>query len=113
MNVQTELFLQRQVVLLLESNGWLVIQNPQRKGYGVHERFGFKKGVPDLLVIKNGRFIFLELKSERINTTNGKIIRGRLSEDQENMIEILRSNRIEVYVVSNIDEVVEICCLLN
>jgi hypothetical protein len=100
-------------VLLLESNGWLVIQNPQRKGYGVHERFGFKKGVPDLLVIKNGRLIFLELKSERINTKNGKITVGKVSEEQELMIQILRTNRIEVYVVSNIDEVVEICCLLN
>lgn len=111
MNIQTELFFQRQVVLLLENNGWLVIQNPQRKSCGIHERFGFKKGVPDLLVIKNGRVIFLELKSERI--VNCKLTRGRVSKEQKSMIDLLKSHKIEVYIVSNMDEILEICYLIN
>lgn len=102
MSQQLELFLQKQVVLALESDGWLVIQNPQRKGAGVNECFGFKRGVPDLMVLKNKKIIFLELKSEYFN--GKKLILGKLSDDQVNMHNLIKTEGFEVYTVYNMED---------
>lgn len=104
MNIQLELFLQKQVVLLLESYGWLVIQNSQKKGAGVNECFGFKRGVPDLMVLKDKRIIFLELKSEIFDGAKQRTIVGKLSADQKNMHNLIKSEGFEVYTISNMIE---------
>lgn len=104
MNIQLELFLQKQVVLLLESYGWLVIQNSQRKGAGISECFGFKRGVPDLMVLKDKRIIFLELKSETFDPVKQRTIVGKLSPEQKNMHNLIKSEGFEVYTVSNMTE---------
>lgn len=105
MGIQLELFLQKQVVLFLESEGWLVIQNSQRKGAGVHECFGFKAGVPDLLILKNERIMFLELKSEKFNSATLKYTSGRLSNDQKNMHSLIKAQGFQVHTVKNMTEV--------
>lgn len=51
------------------------------------------KGWPDRLIIKNGKVMFIEVKSP-----NGK---GRLSKMQEHIIFLLRCEQIETHVISD------------
>lgn len=57
-----------------------------------------KPGIPDLMAIKNGRVIFIEVKA----------LNGRVSKLQTHQIEELKKNGVEAYVIRNTDQLKEI-----
>lgn len=60
------------------------------------KRTGARKGTPDILLINDGRALWLELKSPR----------GRVSDDQLYCHGQLRQARSPVYVVRSLDDVI-------
>ena len=70
----------------LKKNGWFTVKIIMAS----------KNGIPDVVAIKDGRVIFLEIKNEI----------GRLSEIQKYRIEELKSYGSEVYVVRGIDDLI-------
>jgi Holliday junction resolvase len=81
----TEKTLQAQIVKRLQSKGHIVYKfaSPAHRG------------VPDLLVIADGRVVFLEVKHP-----NGK---GRLSKLQEITINEMRQHGGEVHVINSLE----------
>jgi hypothetical protein len=58
-----------------------------------------KPGIPDRLIYKDNRYIWLEIKKPG----------GRLQPNQEYVIDKMKSLNMEVYVVSSLEEVKTIC----
>ena len=72
---------QKQVIRLFRDAGWQVWHNPDsRKTQG---------GVPDLLCLKPGRLLFLELKTEK----------GRVRPAQKEVLELIQSAGVEAYLI--------------
>lgn len=64
--------------------------------YGSHlKKMGLRSGVPDLLIIKNGRPIYIELKSKK----------GKLTKNQENIRDEIIKNGADYYVINCIDSI--------
>ena len=63
---------------------------------------GVKSGIPDLCLIMHGFAYFLEVKRPK----NGKTPKGRLTENQKNMIDKLTDNGCETAVVYSVADVI-------
>ena len=63
---------------------------------------GVKSGIPDLCLIMSGFAYFLEVKRPK----NGKSPKGRLTENQKNMIDKLTDNGCECAVVYSVADVI-------
>lgn len=79
---QTEAQFQRAVVEYAELNQWLV--------YHTYDSRRSNPGFPDLVLVRDGKLIFAELKSER----------GRLSQDQERWLRALRRVELALAVLA-------------
>ena len=88
--------IQRQIVDYLQLNGWLTIQTylGSTRGGSVW----MQKGMPDLCAIKDGRHIWLEVKTPK----------GRLSAEQVRLHNDMREAGAEVYVVRDVKDVLQI-----
>lgn len=92
-------------LMLLENQGKLFLHrvnnmgvyDPKRKAYRVFPK-GAKKGFPDIIVIKNGVLIGLEVKTGE----------GKQSNNQKEVEKELKKHGAEYYVVRSLDEVVVI-----
>ena len=71
---------QAQVVALARTLGWMV--------YHPFDSRRSARGYPDLTLVKDGRLIYAELKTER----------GRLTDDQRGWLDALRETPAEVYL---------------
>lgn len=77
------------VLDLARFRGWMVHhQRPARTGKGWRSAITGSPGWPDLAMVRDGRLILAELKSEK----------GRLSPDQEAWRDELRQTQAEYYV---------------
>lgn len=74
-----EALLQAKIIKALEADGWFVLKLIQTN----------KNGIPDLEIIKTGRVIFLEIKSES----------GKVSDLQLYRIEQLKKFDTEAYII--------------
>ena len=90
--------LQRAIVQVLAYAGWLVIHIPNQSTRGRQRWSGLKPGAPDLVAVRHGRVVFLEVKTES----------GRVSEKQSEMHDLLRLHGMEVRVVRNIDDIMDL-----
>jgi len=70
--------IQAKIIKKLESEDWFVIKLTKTN----------KSGIPDILAIRNGRTIFIEVKTER----------GKLSQLQKYQINEIKSKNIECFV---------------
>jgi len=60
---------------------------------------GVRAGVPDLTILSQGHIFFVEMKSEK----------GRLSENQKEVIEIIDKLGFKTYVVNSFDQFMDVC----
>lgn len=92
-------------LMLLENQGKLFLHrvnnmgvyDPKRKAYRVFPK-GAKKGFPDIIVIKNGFLIGLEVKTGE----------GKQSNNQKEVEKKLKKHGAAYYVVRSLEEVVGI-----
>ena len=101
---QPEQALQRQVAqfltLALDGNSWfssMPLGGGGRLRGAILHGLGVKRGLPDVLVVNDGRAIWLELKAAK----------GRLSPGQQECHAALASARCTVAVVRSLDDVIE------
>ncbi len=90
----SERALQYSIVKALRFLGYIVIHIPNQYSLGRIRDAGVVAGAPDLIVLKDGRVWFLEVKTEY----------GRLSRSQEEFAEQLRSHGFEYHVVRSVDD---------
>jgi len=86
---------QRAIVQALSYAGWLVMHIPNQSTRGRQRWAGLLPGAPDLLAIKQGRVVFLEVKTEK----------GKVSEKQAEVHDLLRRQKAEVRVVRGVDDI--------
>jgi Holliday junction resolvase len=89
---------QRAIVQALSVAGWLVMHIPNQSTRGRQRWAGLMPGAPDLVAVKRGRVVFLEVKTDR----------GRVSEKQAEVHDLLRLHGMEVRVVRGIDDVMDL-----
>jgi hypothetical protein len=89
---------QRGIVQALSYAGWLVMHIPNQSTRGRQRWAGLMSGAPDLVAVKRGRVVFLEVKTER----------GRLSEKQSETHDLLRLHGMEVRVVRDVDDIADL-----
>ncbi|MGL6009003.1 MAG: VRR-NUC domain-containing protein, partial [Culicoidibacterales bacterium] len=84
--------IQNEILIVLSRAGWL----PLRLNSGTFKSFdglriikGCPKGTPDLIAFKNGKSIFIEVKTKH----------GRVSAEQSHMHKILKEKGMIVHVV--------------
>ena len=82
-----------------ELRGWAVYHAAYVKG---HLRSSSSVGFPDLVLVRNDRTVFAELKTDK----------GKLSVAQDGWLNLLRGTANEVYLwrPSDMDEVLKILC---
>jgi Holliday junction resolvase len=90
--------LQRALVQVLSSAGWLVMHIPNQSTRGRQRWAGLLPGAPDLVAVKRGRVVFLEVKTQR----------GKVSEKQSEVHDLLRLHGMEVRVVRNVDDIADL-----
>ena len=90
-----EAALQKAIVKALAWKGWVVIHIPNQATRGIYMYAGVLPGAPDLLAVKAGRVLFMEVKTEK----------GYLSEKQRNAHERLRAEGFEVRVVRGLEDI--------
>ena len=82
---------------MLESKIQASIRNWLKKeGWMVWKNTASKNGIPDLTAIKNGRFIFIEVKQEN----------KKVSPIQDYQISELRKHQMEVFIVHSLKELI-------
>jgi len=86
---------QRAIVQALSYAGWLVMHIPNQSTRGRQRWAGLMPGAPDLVAVKRGRVVFLEVKTEK----------GKVSEKQTEVHDLLRLHGMEVRVVRGIDDI--------
>lgn len=84
-----ESIIQKKCIKYFEDKGWFVIKLIQCN----------KNGMPDLMILKNNKCVFIECKAEN----------GKLSELQKYRHEQLRKQNFEIYTIYSIDEFTKIC----
>ena len=89
---------QRAIVQALSYAGWVVMHIPNQSTRGRQRWAGLMPGAPDLVAVKHGRVVFLEVKTER----------GKVSEKQSEVHDLLRLHGMEVRVVRNIDDIMDL-----
>ena len=87
--------LQALIVKYLTLNGWLVIHIPNQLSRGKITHAGILPGAPDLIALKNGQCVFIEVKAAG----------GRLSEKQAYIHELIKKQGFEVIVARSLDDV--------
>lgn len=90
----TEAQWQLRVQSIARINGWKYYHAPDNMPNKYGRIQNIIPGFPDLVLVKNGRIIFAELKKET----------GRLSESQKEWIDELKQCNLEVYVWRPSDE---------
>ena len=89
--------LEKQGKLFLHRVNNMGVYDPKRKAYRVFPK-GAKKGFPDIIIIKNGLFIGLEVKTSK----------GKQSKEQEEMENLMKEHGADYYVVRSLEEVQQI-----
>jgi hypothetical protein len=89
---------QRGIVQALSYAGWLVMHIPNQSTRGRQRWAGLMPGAPDLVAIRHGRVVFLEVKTER----------GRVSEKQTAAHALLRLHGMEVRVVRDANDIADL-----
>jgi Holliday junction resolvase len=90
--------LQRAIVQVLSYAGWLVMHIPNQSTRGRQRWAGLLPGAPDLVAVKRGRVVFLEVKTEK----------GKVSEKQSEVYDLLRLHGMEVRVVRRVDDIADL-----
>lgn len=91
----TESQIQRQIVDYLQYTGWLVLQTYLGSNRG--GSVWMTKGLPDICAIKNGRHVWLEIKTPA----------GRVKPEQEILHQQLRAHGAEIYVVRSLEDCIK------
>jgi len=89
---------QRGIVQVLSYAGWLVMHIPNQSTRGRQRWAGLMPGAPDLVAIKRGRVVFLEVKTEK----------GKVSEKQAEVHGLLHLHGMEVRVVRSVDDIMDL-----
>ena len=90
---KAESTIQKEIIVFLETNGFMVIRNhTQGVKYSGGRGRNPSAGLPDIGALKNGKWIFIEVKTER----------GKLRESQINWIERAVSFGAHVLVASDV-----------
>jgi len=71
---------------------------PNQSTRGRQRWGGLMPGAPDLVVVKRGRVLFLEVKTAK----------GKVSEKQSEVHDLLRLHGMEVRVVRDIDDITDL-----
>jgi Holliday junction resolvase len=90
--------LQRGIVQVLSHAGWLVMHIPNQSTRGRQRWAGLMPGAPDLVAVKQTRVVFLEVKTEK----------GKISEKQSEVHDLLRLHGMEVRVVRGIEDIMDL-----
>ena len=90
--------LQRAIVQALSYAGWLMIHIPNQSTRGRQRWAGLMPGAPDLVAVKHGHVVFLEVKTEK----------GKVSEKQSEVHDLLRLHGMEVRVVRGLDDIADL-----
>lgn len=92
-------------LMLLENQGKLFLQRVNNTAIydPIGRKFrslakGTKKGFPDILILKDGKCIGLEVKTNV----------GKQSKEQKEMEKLMKEHGADYYVVRSLDEVIEI-----
>jgi hypothetical protein len=105
---QSEAEIQRSIVQYLILKNWLVIRI-NSGAQAVDGRFlrtytiennGRSSGMPDVIAVKDGRWLLLEVKTST----------GRLSESQRDFHKMAETYAVKVHVVRSIDDVEAVIC---
>jgi hypothetical protein len=91
---KSERSLQASIVKELTLLGFLVIHIPNQYSKGRVRDAGFVSGAPDLIVLKDGKVFFLEVKTKT----------GRVRPSQKLFAERLRQHSFDYFVVRSIDD---------
>ena len=89
---------QRAIVQALSYAGWIVMHIPNQSTRGRQRWPGLMPGAPDLVAVKHGRVLFLEVKTEK----------GKVSEKQSEVHDLLRLHGMEVRVVRDADDIMDL-----
>lgn len=86
------------------SKGYLIHHSPNGGKRNAREGARFKAmgvlaGYPDLTIIAKNKVFFVEMKSDK----------GKLTENQSNVHDVLRNNGFFVFVVNSLDGFMDIC----
>jgi Holliday junction resolvase len=90
--------IQRGIVQALSYAGWVVMHIPNQSTRGRQRWAGLMPGAPDLVAVKRGRVVFLEVKTEK----------GEVSEKQLEVHDLLRLHGMDVRVVRGIDDIADL-----
>lgn len=92
-----EFVIQCDIVKKLRMKDWLVfhVDNGNIKSMGKLKKMGLQKGIPDLVALKLGKIVFLEIKT----------LNGIISKEQLLIHERLEKEMFEVRVVRGIDDI--------
>jgi len=90
----SERALQHVIVKALDLMGFIVIHIPNQYAKGRVRDAGFASGAPDLIVLKEGKVFFLEVKTKT----------GRVRPSQKAFAERLRREGFEYHVVRSLDD---------
>ena len=93
----SERSLQTAIVKALNLLGFLVIHIPNQYSKGRVRDAGFVSGAPDLIVLKDGKVFFLEVKTKT----------GRVRPSQKLFAERLRRQGFDYFVVRSLDDVLK------
>ena len=100
----TEHEIQNQIIDYLKTTNWLVIRiNGVNRGkiksyYVYNGSENAQKGLPDLLIMKKGKCIGLEIKTAT----------GKQSEDQKIIEKWFKMQEIEYYVIKSLNDVINV-----
>ncbi|MBO8136781.1 MAG: VRR-NUC domain-containing protein [Desulfotomaculum sp.] len=79
--------IQRQIKEYLQWHGWLVVK--------IHQSLGSYKGIADLYALKNGRSVWIEVKTPK----------GKQSKDQEQFEKDIKAHGGEYMVARSVEDV--------
>jgi Holliday junction resolvase len=91
---KSERSLQATIVKALNLLGFIVIHIPNQYSKGRVRDAGFVSGAPDLIVLREGKVFFLEVKTKT----------GRVRPSQKLFAERLRQHGFDYYVVRSLDD---------
>jgi hypothetical protein len=92
--------LQASIVRALNLLGYIVIHIPNQYSYGRIRDAGVLSGAPDLIVLKDGKVWFLEVKTEN----------GRLRPSQKEFGKLLYEHGFQYHVVRSVDDALSAVC---
>lgn len=90
MKTQTETIIRRSITKALRENGWAV--------FYIFQGLGSYKGISDLIAIKDGTTVFIEVKTEI----------GRQSDYQKNFEMVCRAHGCTYILARSVDDIEEL-----